>query len=295
MIDIILETGNNRRETVRRAVQNLGDDLIERARNAEYIFIKVNLVDSEWPLACTHIDAVRGLLDVLRSRANTPIVIADGSYRGTIDAFYNLGYEMLKNEYSDIELLDLNDAEFVDDYFHSPTEEKVHIRRAKLATKSGGLKISLTPLKTDINTTASLSIQNWAMGTWVVPSRISATGRVWARWPWLASDVNAYHYAIADLFAHHKFNLAIIDGIEAMEGEGPVRGEKMDFGAVLAGFDPVSVDAAAVSLMGFDPEDIGYLRRLRDLNFGIIDMAKINVPPMLFSQLARKFKTSNNN
>jgi uncharacterized protein (DUF362 family) len=53
--------------------------------------------------------------------------------------------------------------------------------------------------------------------------------------------------------------LAIVDGIVGMQGDGPIKGDAVDVGVILAGTDPVAVDSTAARLMGIDPERVGYL------------------------------------
>ncbi len=53
--------------------------------------------------------------------------------------------------------------------------------------------------------------------------------------------------------------LAIADGIVAGEGNGPLDPDPVEAGLVLGGVNPVSVDAAAAVLMGFDPEKLALL------------------------------------
>jgi uncharacterized protein (DUF362 family) len=62
--------------------------------------------------------------------------------------------------------------------------------------------------------------------------------------------------AVADLIAARPIHLAVIDGIETMAGgEGPwIRGVRpISPGLLVAGLNPVSTDAVATALMGFDP------------------------------------------
>lgn len=47
-----------------------------------------------------------------------------------------------------------------------------------------------------------------------------------------------------------------------MEGDGPVYGKAVPLNWALAGEDPLAVDRVATRLMGFRPEDIGYLHLL---------------------------------
>lgn len=46
--------------------------------------------------------------------------------------------------------------------------------------------------------------------------------------------------------------LSVVDGIFAMEGNGPYAGEKVNTGVIISGFDPVAVDSVCAKLMGFD-------------------------------------------
>jgi uncharacterized protein (DUF362 family) len=53
---------------------------------------------------------------------------------------------------------------------------------------------------------------------------------------------------------------AIVDGIIAMEGDGPLRGKPRPTGIILGGDDPLAMDVTAASLMGFDWRRIRMLR-----------------------------------
>ncbi len=53
--------------------------------------------------------------------------------------------------------------------------------------------------------------------------------------------------------------LALVDGIIAGEGNGPLDPDPVSTGVILGGTNPVAVDCAAAILMGFDPEKIPLL------------------------------------
>lgn len=290
MVNVKLETGDKRRELVRSTVSALGDEFIEKCKSAESILVKVNLVHHERQLASTHVDAVRGLLDAIREHSNAKVYIGDASYSGTKAAFRNFGYDRLLEEYSNIELADLNDDDFVLGYTIKEDGSKNEIRRSKLANDVD-LKISLSPMKLDKETAVSLTVKNWTIGTWIVPSRISASGRVWARWPWLSAEgEEAHNLSITELFKDLSCDIGVIDGIMAMEGDGPASGDAIPMNVVLAGFDPVAVDAVGATLMGVDPGEVRYLSKCAEENLGSIDMTHIDVPPMMMHELSRKFK-----
>jgi uncharacterized protein (DUF362 family) len=55
---------------------------------------------------------------------------------------------------------------------------------------------------------------------------------------------------------------AIVDGIIAMESNGPLRGTPRPCGVLLAGEDPLAVDVVAATLMGFDWQKIRMLNEI---------------------------------
>lgn len=95
---------------------------------------------------------------------------------------------------------------------------------------------------------------------------------------------------IADIVSARPVNLAIIDGIESMAGgEGPwcPDARRVSPGLLVAGLNPVTTDAVAMALMGFDPTaDRGtapfegcdsFLRFAEELGLGTRDLKRIQV------------------
>lgn len=289
MQEVILETGESRREVVRVAAERLGENFVDRIKSAETILIKVNLVHHEHQLASTHIDAVRGVLDVIRLHGRAQVFVGDASFHGTASAFEHFGYAQLLKEYDGVHLVDLNEDETVEAYSlrRDGSKNPIHV---SARSRSVDLRISLTPMKVHRDMGVSLSVKNWTIGTWVVPPRNSHAGRVWARWPWLHEEgAWAMQATVADLYEQLPCDIAIVDGMQAMEGDGPTNGTVVPMQTVLAGFDALAVDAVAATLMGFDPSDIGHLAIAAEKGLGSIDMSKIDVPPMELAQRSRPF------
>ena len=76
---------------------------------------------------------------------------------------------------------------------------------------------------------------------------------------------NVLHWAgisecIADLHSHFPRQLALVDGIVGMEGNGPIQGVAKAAGVLVAGRDPVAVDATCCRIMRIDPFRIRYLQ-----------------------------------
>lgn len=287
MTKVAMITGEHRRKMVREAIDQLGPEAVARFRGAKQILIQANLVHHELQLASTHVDAVRGILDQIRIYTDAPVIIADGAHYGTKAGFRNFGYENLLEQYVNVGLADLNDEETFEQALDE--EQTTVVRRPKLV-RDCDLRIAVTPMKTHHEYGVSLSVSSWAEATMIVPSRVGAQGRVWSRAPWLAAQGDeATHRLLANLFEKLPCHMAIIDGILAMEGEGPVEGTAVPMGVVLASLDPIAADTVAVNLMGFDPHAIGYLELLAQKEAGNNDMSKIDLPPVLLLQLTKTF------
>jgi len=60
---------------------------------------------------------------------------------------------------------------------------------------------------------------------------------------------------------------AVVDGIVAMEGNGPLRGTSRPAGVILGGDDPLAMDVVAATLMGFNWRLIRMLRGISDADY----------------------------
>lgn len=60
---------------------------------------------------------------------------------------------------------------------------------------------------------------------------------------------------------HAKRYIGVVDAIRAGEGHGPLAPERVEMGYVIWGTNPVAIDAACATLMGFDPMKIPSIER----------------------------------
>jgi uncharacterized protein (DUF362 family) len=74
-----------------------------------------------------------------------------------------------------------------------------------------------------------------------------------------------------------KPKLAIMDGIVAMEGRGPINGKPRELGVILASTDPVALDATAMRLVGLDPYTSKHVVLAAREGLGKIDQKDIAV------------------
>ncbi|MEM8678566.1 MAG: DUF362 domain-containing protein [Planctomycetota bacterium] len=79
---------------------------------------------------------------------------------------------------------------------------------------------------------------------------------------------NVLHYhgipeTIIDINASLPPTIAVVDGIECMEGDGPILGSAKQMGLLLVGGNLPAVDATMARIMGLRPDRIPYLRLAR--------------------------------
>jgi uncharacterized protein (DUF362 family) len=78
-------------------------------------------------------------------------------------------------------------------------------------------------------------------------------------WPKNVLHHNGIPETVADIAATLPRTLAIVDGIDCMEGDGPILGSMKQMGLLLVGANLAAVDATAARIMGLEPERISYL------------------------------------
>jgi uncharacterized protein (DUF362 family) len=78
-------------------------------------------------------------------------------------------------------------------------------------------------------------------------------------WPKNILHWHGIHESILDICATVPVDFVIADGIEAMEGNGPLQGALRRLGRIVLADDPVAADATCVRLMGLDPRLIFHI------------------------------------
>ena len=111
------------------------------------------------------------------------------------------------------------------------------------------LVVSMPKLKTHHWVGVTLSLKNM-FGT--VPSVIYGWPKNVLHWHGIESSIVYINTAVRPGFA-------IIDGIEGMEGNGPLAGDTVNSKVIIMGTNLTAVDATATRLMGLRPDKIEYL------------------------------------
>ncbi|HKK02088.1 MAG TPA: DUF362 domain-containing protein [Desulfuromonadales bacterium] len=70
------------------------------------------------------------------------------------------------------------------------------------------------------------------------------------------TDKSFFALMLLELAEFLRPSLTVVDAITAMEGNGPGSGDPVQIGALLAGGNPLAVDAAAIALVGLPPSTV---------------------------------------
>lgn len=237
------------------------------------ILVKPNYVDASHPSTGITTDSrvIEGVVRFLKERGVKDVRIGEGSgYADTFEAFRVAGVDKIAEKWN-VKLIDLNKDDIVEVSSPNPLALK-RVKIAKTALES--TLISVPKLKLHRITGVTLSLKNM-MGT------ISRKGSMHTH---LSKN-------IADLASIVKPSIAVIDGIIAGEGhetsENPV-----EMNLVIAGTDPVAVDAVGAAVMGVSPKDIKHLRLAEEKGLGTCDLSKIEVLGQPIESVRRKFRKS---
>jgi uncharacterized protein (DUF362 family) len=103
-------------------------------------------------------------------------------------------------------------------------------------------------------------------------------------WPKNVLHHNGIPETVLDINASLPKTIAIVDGIDCMEGDGPIMGTMKPMGVVAIGTNPAAVDATVCRLMDIDPWEVPYLRlaadRLGPLDDGLIEQRGARWQPL---------------
>jgi uncharacterized protein (DUF362 family) len=82
---------------------------------------------------------------------------------------------------------------------------------------------------------------------------------------------------LIDVYRYLHPALTLIDGIVAMEGQGPIRGPSRPLGWLIGGTDPVACERVCCQLVGMKPEQVPILATARRIGFGCGELDQIQV------------------
>ncbi len=102
------------------------------------------------------------------------------------------------------------------------------------------------------------------------------------------------NYNLYDLASRLHPHLAVIDGFQGMEGNGPSNGTPVDHRVCVVSTDWLAADRVAVELMGVDFGIIGYYNYCAQARLGTTDLSKIEIVGESISNHIKHYKLHDN-
>ena len=146
---------------------------------------------------------------------------------------------------------------------------------------SADVVISLPKLKT----------HHWAGATLSLKNLFGTLPGICYGWPKNELHWRGIDNSIVDIALTRTPDLAIVDGIIGMEGDGPLNGTAKEMGILVMGTDLVAVDATCCRVMELDPERMGYLVLGNMKRLGRIKEAEIQQLGESIASVAKPFET----
>lgn len=218
---------------------------------------------------------MQALVEEVQKANPAEVIIAEAIAIGlnTKKAFVANGYEEVART-TGARLLDLYDGEF-----------------EEIKTPEGGLlrnvRVSKIVLRADFFINAPVLKTHFASTLTAAMKNLKGTTTY--------DEKKRFHYlglnkAVAELNAVLKPHLIVVDGLIAMEGDGPIAGTPVGLNVLMAGTDAVAVDTVAARIMGIDPSEVLSLCLAQSMGYGVWDEREIKILGRSIEEVRHPFK-----
>jgi len=273
---------------------------IAQAIGNKRVIIKPNNVAIDNQLCASHAQNLEGILEFLKAIGKRDVVIAESAASGpTLEGFDNYGYTTLAAKYG-AKVMDLDQEGFEVLHCFDENDFRPHpCRMSKVLLDPNNFIISAAKFKTHDRVLATLSLKNIVVG-----APVKDAGFRWGQGakPGAKNDkplthgngfrgINYNLYALAPRLHPH---LAVIDGYEGMEGEGPISGTPVQHRVCVVSPDWLAADRLAVELMGIDFKNVGYLNFCSQTGMGEANLDKIEIVGPAVKEHIKTYKLAKN-
>ena len=206
---------------------------------------------------------------------------ADGS---AAEAFDNYGYNKLADKYG-VHMVELDKTAVETVYCMDQSDLRPHACRvSKMMLDPNSFVISAAKFKTHFFTVATFSLKNVVVAAAVKDPGAKPGGEMDRTNRFLVhgGGVRGIHYNLVALAPRLHPHLAVIDGFEGMEGEGPVDGTPVDHRVCVVSTDWLAADTVSAELIGLGIGKVGHLTYAAQAGLGQADLSKIEIlgPPL---------------
>ncbi len=259
------------REALRQSLVPFGG-MESVVRPGQRVLLKVNLLSPKTPdkAVTTHPSLVRAVIEAVQQCGGIPSVgdSSGGMMKGSSSTARALKVSGVEAAAKDAGAIVINfDTDGICRVPNPQNNLAPELAMAR-AVLEADVVINLPKLKTHSATLYTGAVKN-LYGT--IP------GYQKAEYHRIAPALADFSRILVDIYRLVKPALTVMDGIWAMEGNGPAHGKPVHAGYLLAGRDGVAVDAVASSIIGFEPNRIDTTRIAHELGVGVGDLSCITV------------------
>jgi uncharacterized protein (DUF362 family)/NAD-dependent dihydropyrimidine dehydrogenase PreA subunit len=263
MSKVYIYRGDNRFDVYHAVVSMMARYELPVSKSAR-IFVKPNFVHDMISVvgATTDLRIIRAVVEYLHQNGYHNISVGDGKAAGFhalgIDTMKRLGLPELAKRLS-FELVDTNSAP--GKLTKLSTGTVVSLPQPLL---NADFVINLPKLKTHVEAKVSLGLKNIGVGCvqGIQKARLHA------------GQLEQNFTSVNEFIRSH---IIIMDGIFAMEGNGPTRGEPTRQNMLFSSSDIVAVDSVCSTIFGYQPSDINHIRIATAKGLGVSDLRQIEI------------------
>jgi uncharacterized protein (DUF362 family) len=259
-------------------------------RPGDTVLIKPNFgVNVPWETGIiTDPRVIDSLISICQEANPGKLLVGESSVVGldTSEVYRGIGLEG-RFERMGAKLINLDEDKVVE----VPVPDGVVLKRVKIfkTAYESDVLISVPTMKTHILTGVTLGLKNMK-GT--LPDKMKKLmHRIGVKEKIYEHELD---HAIADLNTVKSPTMTLVDGFVANEGYTPgtpgIGGTPLKFDTVLAGFDPVAVDAVSAYVMGFDRGEIRHIAYAEQRGIGRADLEQIEILGARVEEVRRPFR-----
>jgi uncharacterized protein (DUF362 family) len=246
------------------------------------VLLKVNVIAGFPPerAATTHPSVVRAMVEIVKEAGGNPWVgDSSGAYGYTAQSLELSGIKKATEEAGG-KLINFESTGAYNFEVNGKILTSVNI--AKPAIDCDVL-VSLPKMKTHMLTKYTGAVKNFYG---VIPGSGKAAIHS------LAPTEESFSNAVVDIYSVLKPNLAVMDGIVGMEGEGATNGTPIESRVILSSRDCVALDAVASEVMVFHHRDILTTCIAHNRGLGVGELERIEVVGEKINDVNIDFKKS---
>jgi uncharacterized protein (DUF362 family) len=277
---VVLVRGDERRKMINEVLVAIDAEIRPILKRKKTVLIKPNCVGVDNQLASTHLDTLLGILDYLAPRYKGEVVIAESSVGDTTTAFENFNYKKATTEHKSLKtsLVDLNEEGRSVNM--ALIDYNVHLTPVRIASRlvdPDAFIISASMLKTHNAVVATASVKNMCMGAPLHSAKKETPAWHDKRKYHVGAHQHNYNIMLTAVRLAPYWGVAVVDGYEGMEGNGPLSGTPVPSRCAIASTDYVAADRVAMECMGVNPNWVGYLDYCDQIGLGNYDIANIDL------------------